>query len=249
MGCQWRFPYVERRTTRGCGNSAGWAFNGTYSYFGLVGVDAPASWTQYSVTFGPNSTCAIPSNARFVSVGALLNFGSVANCQAAITQIKLLERTDASLIVDGTITASKIAAGAITADMITTGTLNAANVAVTNFNASNITTGTLSATKVLFADGSALTTASRVISASVSSTSNSSTSGTTVLAIPGLAFSVNAASTSDVYNVFVTLSAENSQPANPALSALALTLPRRSQMLLRRLTYRALRHHRPTYAR
>jgi len=111
------------------------------------------------------------------------------------------------LIVDGSITSSKIATGAITADMITTGTLNAANVAVTNLNASNITTGTLSATKVLFADGTALTTASRVLTAIASETATA----TSVIAspgtpIPGLTFSSNAASSADTFNFYGSMS-------------------------------------------
>lgn len=112
------------------------------------------------------------------------------------------------LIVDGAITASKIAAGAITADMIQAGTLNAANVNVTNLNASNITTGTLSASKVLFADGSALTTASRVVTALANETSTATASGAGApgTLIPGLAFNVNASSTADVYNLMGSLS-------------------------------------------
>jgi hypothetical protein len=82
-------------------------------------------------------------------------------------------------------------------------------VTVTNLNASNITTGTLSASKVLFSDGSALTTASRVVTYTASQTSNVSEEGaTTAIAIPGMSFSVTAASTSDVFNLWANFSGE-----------------------------------------
>lgn len=113
-----------------------------------------------------------------------------------------------SLLVDGTVTASKIAAGAITADMITTGTLNASSVNITNINANNITAGTLSASKVLFADGSALTTASRVQTSILGETATVTTGplGGPGTAIPGLSGAVTAASSTDVFNIFGSLS-------------------------------------------
>jgi hypothetical protein len=68
-------------------------------------------------------------------------------------------------------------------------------------NASNITTGTMSATKVLFGDGSALTTASRVLTAEATQTATA-TAAASAVAIPGLTFSLVAATTSDTYNLF-----------------------------------------------
>jgi hypothetical protein len=108
---------------------------------------------------------------------------------------------DASLIVDGTITAAKIASGAITADMITTGTLNAANVAVTNLNASNITTGTLSASKVLFGDGTALTTASRVQTLSVTHSASTAIGTSAFVAISDMLFTEASSGPADTFNI------------------------------------------------
>jgi hypothetical protein len=100
---------------------------------------------------------------------------------------------DSSLIVDGSITASKIAAGAITASMITAGSLTA-NV-------------------IYFSDGFCLNTlepkesGANVTSGHILTTTSKPSNTVTVTGMPtviigGFAFSVNAASTSDVYNIF-----------------------------------------------
>ncbi len=95
----------------GAGSPAGWN-NGTYSYF-LATSSAPSAWTRYMTTFGPNEACAIPSNARYMRIVALMNNNSTAGVQHAVTGFKLMEKADADLIVDGSIIASKLAANAI----------------------------------------------------------------------------------------------------------------------------------------
>jgi hypothetical protein len=89
--------------------------------------------------------------------------------------------------------------------MITTGTLNAADVTITNLNASNITTGTLSASKVLFADGSALTTASRIQTAFVNNITGTATADNTDYALTNASWSATAASTADTFNIDAAL--------------------------------------------
>ena len=147
--------------------------------------------------------------AAFVQawVFVLAGSGSYPN-QGLFNFFYLRRMLDSNIIVDGTVTASKIAAGAISASVITTGTLNASLVSVTNLNASNISTGTLSAAKVLFADGSALTTASRVLTsvASISgSTSTSYGSGGAAWIRTPLGFTVTAESTADTFNIYLNL--------------------------------------------
>jgi hypothetical protein len=151
------------------------------------------SWAEYT------STVTAPSGS--VSVQCAVIDWALVGGDVYVDDCYFRRCNDSSLIVDGSITATKIATGAITADMITTGTLNAANVAVTNLNASNITTGTLSASKVLFADGTALTTASRIIIYSAGQTSSVTNPVNSVVAVPGLSVSVTAASGSDVFNI------------------------------------------------
>jgi len=126
----------------------------------------------------------------------------------SVTAAKIAAGTiTATEIAAGAITSAKIAAGAVTADMITTGTLDASVVTVTNLNASNISTGTLSASKVLFSDGSALTTASRVLtsSGSLATDIHWTAPPSSPSAITGLGWTVTAESTSDTFNISAIL--------------------------------------------
>jgi hypothetical protein len=150
-----------------------------------------------------------PSGAYVFNTSTNMMYESTGSAWVALT-------VAGSSLVANSITAAQIAAGAITAaqissgyvyagnisaNQIATGTLNAANVAVINLNASNITTGTLSASQVLFADGTALTTASRIVIYSAGQTSAVTNPANSAIAVPGLSVSVTAASGSDVFNI------------------------------------------------
>jgi hypothetical protein len=75
---------------QGAGNPSGWR-NGTYSYFGLVNDRAPTAWTRYSITFGLNGAAAIPPNARFLRVGALLNFNVTSSAVVQLADVRMIE--------------------------------------------------------------------------------------------------------------------------------------------------------------
>lgn len=167
-----------------------------------IGVGSTTGvWTLLSGTITLSSGLGIQS----------ITFQIVDNSSVGTTvyvdDCSLRRMGDASLIVDGSITAAQIAAGAITASMITTGTLNAADVTVTNLNADSITTGTLDAAMVVFPDGSELTTA---VSGTVWQQSSSANSTTTApgVALPGLSGSVTAYTTADIYVLIISLTAE-----------------------------------------
>jgi hypothetical protein len=72
---------------------------------------------------------------------------------------------------------------------------------VVSMNANNITTGTMSASKVLFGDGTALTTASRVINTRKWGSGSAVTLSGTMQALAGYSFSVTAQSANDVFNL------------------------------------------------
>jgi hypothetical protein len=76
---------------QGAGNPAGWS-NGTFSYFGLISQVPPTSWTKYGISFGWGENAAIPPQARFVRVGALLNHNSVPLATIQLTNVRLLEK-------------------------------------------------------------------------------------------------------------------------------------------------------------
>jgi hypothetical protein len=72
----------------GAGSPSGWT-NGTYSYFGLINGRVPADWTTYRRAFGKGKMATIPSNAKYVRIGALLNYGHSPDAVVQLTKIKL----------------------------------------------------------------------------------------------------------------------------------------------------------------
>lgn len=90
----------------GSSSPSGWADHGTYHYYGLVGVAAPGTWTEYSASFGADEVKGIPAGAKFASLGLISNF-SAAGTQLVSGMICHL-KTRGEMVVDGSITASKI---------------------------------------------------------------------------------------------------------------------------------------------
>ena len=90
----------------GSSNGAGWPGKGSFHYFGLVNGALPAAWTEYSISFGPDESAVLPSNARFMAIGVLSNYtgSGVQRVAAALVHLK----TTGDMIVDGTLTANKI---------------------------------------------------------------------------------------------------------------------------------------------
>jgi len=84
----------------GAGNPVGWA-NGTYSYFGLIGETAPTTWTTYRKSFGLGEAAAIPSNAKFVRVGALLNYNVAPAATIQLTNVRLCRKSASEMVPDG----------------------------------------------------------------------------------------------------------------------------------------------------
>jgi len=76
---------------RVAGNSRGWV-NGTYSYFGLVAQAPPTSWSSFGISFGLGEAAAIPPQARFVRVGAVLNHNATPAAVVQLTDIRLFEK-------------------------------------------------------------------------------------------------------------------------------------------------------------
>lgn len=76
---------------------AGWTNTG-YSYFGLIDEAPPGllSFTRYSITFGAGAAAAMPANACFVRLLALLNYPDFAGTQQRITDFFIADVTEAN---------------------------------------------------------------------------------------------------------------------------------------------------------
>jgi len=135
----------------------GWPYGGTFHYFGLGGEIAPTSYTEYKISFGPNETAKIPPGTRYARVGMLANYSGGAGEQR-FTSIRLFEKASADLIVDGSIIATKLAAGSIavgTAAIQNGAIVNAMigdatieNAKIASLDAAKINTGYLSADRI-----------------------------------------------------------------------------------------------------
>jgi hypothetical protein len=84
----------------GAGSPAGWG-RGTYSYFGLIDETAPTKWTIYRKSFGSDEPAAIPANARFVRVGALLNCNATPGATIQLTNVRLWKKSETAMMADG----------------------------------------------------------------------------------------------------------------------------------------------------
>jgi hypothetical protein len=85
-------------------NGAGWPLgwnNGTYSYFELPLRTIPTNWTKFRKSFGSDIPGSIPSNAKYIRVGALLNYGSTAGASIQIMNVQLREKLDGDYVADG----------------------------------------------------------------------------------------------------------------------------------------------------
>ena len=85
-------------------------------------------------SFGPDETAKIPTNARFVRIGAILNNTAQIISTVYMSGIRLMEKAAADLIVDGSILASKLAA-----NVIAVGTAAIQNGAIVNAMIANAT--------------------------------------------------------------------------------------------------------------
>ena len=83
--------YSNIALPQGAGYPRGWQ-NGAYSYFGLVAQAAPTAWATHGISFGLNEIAAIPSQARFMRVGALLNSNATPAAKIQLTGVRLFEK-------------------------------------------------------------------------------------------------------------------------------------------------------------
>lgn len=114
--CYFIVAFFDKDMTliQGGTDPANWALYGTYHYWGPTS-GMPAVWTPYGQTFGPghgsSGVPGIPTNAKFMSVGALLTYDAGGGPYSGTNYCNALRIVDVALadqIGDGTITAPKI---------------------------------------------------------------------------------------------------------------------------------------------
>jgi hypothetical protein len=74
----------------GAGEPLGWS-NGTYSYYNFPTPGAPSREASYSLAFGIGESAEIPREAKYLRVGALLNYRATAGGKVTLLDVSLVE--------------------------------------------------------------------------------------------------------------------------------------------------------------
>jgi hypothetical protein len=119
----------------------GWPGAGSYHYFGVVNTVIPTSWTEYQISFGPGETAKIPTGAKFVRIGALANFTAAGTSR--FSRFLITEKTSGQLIVDGEISAAKLAANSVVAGKIAAAAVSTTELAARSISAEKLRIGSL----------------------------------------------------------------------------------------------------------
>lgn len=128
--------------------AAGWPGSGTFQYFGLIGQVMPSTWTTYEIAFGPDETAKIPAAAQKIAVGFLANYNGTG--VQRITGVRLVEKVGADLIVDGSVSATKLSAGSVIAGKLAANAIIAGDGVIGNAAIDDAKIANLSAAKVTF---------------------------------------------------------------------------------------------------
>ena len=114
-------------------------------YFPGTGMVTSTTWTRHTITVGPEGTAKFPAKAAYMTIGAFLNYAGVAPIvESYWGGVRVIEMSRGELIVDGAITAAKIAAKTITAAEIAAGTITA-----TELGANSVTANAIAANSVI----------------------------------------------------------------------------------------------------
>lgn len=203
--------------------STGWnGTNGANHYFPGSGTTATTSWVLHSLAAGPEGAASIPANAAYCKLGAFFNYSTGTAVETQIGKLQVTAMSGATMIVDGAVTATKLAAnsiavgtaaiqngaivnamiGNLAADKITTGTLDAARIGAGTINAGHLAANSVDATKINVATLSAINanvgtlTAGRLQNAANTQFINLSATGTQpFLSASGLQVLANGTST------------------------------------------------------
>ena len=149
---------------------AGWpgtnASSGNF-YFPAVSAVTPTTWTRTALTVGPNGVAQFPAKAAYFTAGAFLNYGSAAPIvESQWGGFRVTEMARGELIVDGAVTADKVAANAITANSIAAGAVTAGKIAANAVTANEIAANSVTTAKIAAGAVTAAEVAAGAITAS-----------------------------------------------------------------------------------
>jgi hypothetical protein len=106
------------------------------------------TWASCDAQFGANATKTLPSNARTMSPLALLNVSGSAGYEE-VQDLRIEEALPATLIQDGIITTTKLAANAVTAAKIAANTITASEIAANAITTSELASDSVTSAKIV----------------------------------------------------------------------------------------------------
>ena len=107
------------------------SITGSQWSYGAASSVTPATtdWIRYTMQFGAGTLIPLPSTGKTFSPLVILNYDNTAGYYEA-QDIRIEEKISASLIVDGTITASQLSADSVTADKISSNAIGTSELTV-----------------------------------------------------------------------------------------------------------------------
>ncbi|WP_187427866.1 hypothetical protein [Comamonas sp. Z3] len=123
--------------------------SGNYYFPAITGTGTATSWTRHTVTVGPEGSAGFPPKAAYFAVGTFLNYSGAAPVVEMLWGgVRVIEMSRGELIVDGAITAAKVAAKTITAAEIAAGAITAVELGANSVTAGKIAAGTVTANEL-----------------------------------------------------------------------------------------------------
>ncbi|EFI62635.1 MULTISPECIES: phage tail protein [Comamonas] len=123
--------------------------SGNYYFPAVTGAGTATSWTRHTVTVGPEGSAGFPPKAAYFAVGTFLNYSGAAPVVEMLWGgVRVVEMSRGELIVDGAITAAKIAAKTITAAEIAAGSITSTELGANSVTAGKIAANAVTATQI-----------------------------------------------------------------------------------------------------
>lgn len=118
-----------------------------WSYDAASNDSGSTDWTRYTMEFGAGTAQTFPANAVTFSPIVILNYASTAGYFEA-QDVRIEEKINSSLIVDGAVITDKLAANAVTAAKIAANTITANEILGNTITANEIAAGTITAAEI-----------------------------------------------------------------------------------------------------
>ncbi|MGB6096447.1 MAG: host specificity factor TipJ family phage tail protein [Comamonas thiooxydans] len=135
-------------TTAGTGWPGTNAPSGNHYWPSTSNVVPPNVWTRYTLTVGPDGAAKFPPGVVACALGSYFNYSGSGTAEVQVNMLRITEMARAELVVDGAITADKIAAKAITAAQIAAGAITATELGANAVTAGKIAANAVTATQI-----------------------------------------------------------------------------------------------------